>query len=336
MKKTIYDKKWEVTKEYLRRFNEESFFNGIFVHYTSLNSMFSILESDSFWASNVRFSNDATEERMLNLEGQSNRDDYIICFCAKNDILSQWRGYCHNGGASIEFELNHTQEYSILHADYESSGQFDIYENTPLPVIYLDNSVHQEQLKDHINSDISSCGYSSEIKLEDMLPYLKNGHFREELELRMIFSNNTEMLSKCIRFRTLSDGVKVPYIVVKCGNMGKMKGACSTEPSKYNDERLKEMLLRNGNLIWITEGYDQETKYYEMMRRVDSFRKDNSWRFPIKIYCKGRLPVKKIKVAPTYDRERKAEQIRRFCQSKYWLKDVVVEVSEIPYIQPLL
>ena len=332
---TIYDKKWQVLETYLERFREQSNFNGKFYHYTSLSSVFAILDSDSFLASNVRFSNDSTEEKMLKLEEQANRDDYIICFCAENDILSQWRGYCHNGGAAIEFELNHTQEYSILHADFESSGQFDICENTPLPVIYLDDDIHHEQVKEHIKNDIVSCGYSSEIKLEDMLPYLKNGHFREEKEMRMVFSNNTEMFSKCIQFRTLQDGVKVPYIVVKYGNIGKMKGACSTDPSQFNDEKLKEILRKDGN-IWIAEGYDQEVKYYEMVKRLEEFIQSNRWKLPVHIFCKGRLPVKKIKVAPTYDRERKAEQIKRFCQSKYWLKNVIVEASEIPYIQPLL
>lgn len=332
---TTYDKRYKVIKKYTKRLDGENLLTGRFIHYTSIDSVFAILDGDSFWAANVRFSNDAMEERMLKLDGMEDRDDYIVCFCTQEDILSQWRGYCHNGGAAIQLNLNYTQEYSILHADYDSSGNFVLYDNTPLPVIYLNPDDHSSQVKGFLKSDINSCGYVNDILLEDMLPYFKNGHFKEEREARMVFSNTEGTLSKCIRFRTLLDGVKVPYIVVKYGNMGKMKGACNTDISQYNDQRI-EMLSKNREPIWIDEGYDQESKYYEMVKRVEDFRKGKGWTKPISILCKGKLPVVKIIVAPTYDRERKAEQIRRFCQSKYWLKNVRVEVSDIPYIQPLL
>ncbi|MCH5264759.1 MAG: DUF2971 domain-containing protein [Lachnospiraceae bacterium] len=335
MKDSIYNWKWEIIKKYMERLDEDNPLEGKFIHYTSINSAFAILDGDTFWASNVRFSNDATEERMLKLDGLENRDDYIICFCSENDMLSQWRGYCHNGGVAIKLNLNYTQEYSILHADYETSGNYIIYENTPLPVIYLNQKDNPEQVRAHMKNDINSCGYASEILLEDMLPYLKNGHFREEREMRMIFSNRAGLLSKCIRFRTLPDGVKVPYIVIKHGNMGKMKGACTTDISQYDNEKIME-LSNDREPIWIEEGYDQEAKYFEMLNHVECFQERTNWRGPISVLCKGKLPIEEITVAPTYDRERKVEQIRRFCQSKYWLKNVVVKASNIPYIQPLL
>lgn len=335
MCKLKYEKKWEIIRKYMERLDEENPLTGKFIHYTSLSSAFAILEGDSFWASNVRFSNDETEERMLRLDNLGDRDDYIICFCTKADMLSQWRGYCHNGGAAIELNLNYPQTYSILHADYETSGKFVLYENTPLPVIYLNQRDNPEQVKQHLKSDISSCKFEKEISLDDMLPYLKNGHFSEEREVRMIFSNKAGELSKCIRFRTLPDGVKVPYIVIKHGNMGKMKSACVTKASQFDNATI-EKLCKDKEPIWIEEGYDQETKFFEIMEHIEKYRKETGYTRPISILCKGRLPVEKIMVAPTYDRKRKAEQIRRFCQSKYWLKNVLVEISDIPYIQPLL
>ena len=56
----------------------------------------------------------------------------------------------------------------------------------------------------------------------------------------------------------------------------------------------------------------------------------------IKVYCNGQLPIDKIIVSPTYDRERKREEIKRFCMSKYWLNEVDVEVSKIPYVKTSL
>ena len=340
MDNNIYKRKWEVINKYNERLDEKNYISTIYAHYTSMNSLFSILEGDSFWASNVRFSNDSLEERMLKIDGMENRDDYVLCYCSNDDILSQWRGYCHNGGASISLNLETPMEYSILHADYESSGKYVLYENCPLPVIYLNKKDVPEQVQENLKNAINSCKDSSDIKLEDMLPYLKNGHFREEKEERLLFSNTNGLFSNCIRFRTLPDGVKVPYIVVKCGNMGKMKTACPMDLDSFENKDLDEML--KGLLpalfppIYIEEGYDQETKYYETVKIVKKYCMEKGIRCMPKIYCKGHLPIRKIRVAPTYDRERKAEQIKRFCQSKYWLKDVEVEVSDIPYIQPLL
>ena len=335
MEKTIEMRKYEVIKKYMSRLDEDNLLTNTYIHYTSINSAFAILDGDAFWASNVRFSNDETEEKMLQLENSSERDDYIICFCTENDMLSQWRGYCHNGGVAIKLNLGYTQQYSILHADYEESGKYITYFNTPLPVIYLNNKDKSTKVRRNMEQDISSTYNTSYITIEDMLPYLKNGHFREEREVRMEFSNKGESLSKCIRFRTLQDGVKVPYIVVKHGDAGKMQGSCATEIEQYDDDKIMQMSTHK-EIIWIEEGNDQEKKYYDMVTHIEDFKKRNNWEKPVKILCKGRLPVEKITVAPTYDRNRKAEQIKRFCQSKYWLRNVVVEVSDIPYIQPQL
>lgn len=190
-------------------------------------------------------------------------------------------------------------------------------------------------MRQHLKSDIETLEYMNEITLEDMLPYLKNGHFREEREVRLVFSNKIGELSKCIRFRTLPDGVKIPYIVVKYGNIGKMKSACTTDIAQFDDARIEELCLNN-DPIWIEEGYDQESKFFEMMKHINDYKKRKNYTRKISVLCKGRLPVEKIMVTPTYDRKRKAEQIRRFCQSQYWLKNVSVEISDIPYIQPLV
>lgn len=336
MPKTLWDKKWYIIKRVVEKIAPEtecSHYN--FWHYTSLPVLFSILEGNEFWASNVRFSNDAMEERMLKLDNTDSRDDYIVCFCAKDDMLSQWRGYCHNGGAAIKLNFNYPQDYSILHSDFETSGEYEVYENVPLPVVYLSPDVQAKRRRIQVKNVIDISGYSNDIKLEDILPYMKNGYFFEEKESRLVFSNINGSLSKCIRFRTLEDGVKVPYIVIRHGIVGKMKGNCSTDVTRFDDAYIEEK-VEEDIPIWIEEGADQEVKYYEVIKRVEEYTKKAKPFRSVKVFCKGKLPVEEITVAPTYDRERKAEQIRRFCMSKYWLKNVKVKVSEIPYIQPVL
>lgn len=300
-----------------------------YYHYTSLEVLFDILEGDSFWISNVRFSNDSTEERLLNEMEESTHDDYSICFCEEGDKLSQWRGYCHNGGASIKFNIREPLEYSILHKDYDTTHRYELYENLPLQVIYVESS--PESVSMYWNEIKTRLDKHKDISEEEIVPYIKNVAFYEECEARMVFMNEEGNLSNCIRFRTLKNGVKVPYMVVKHGNIGRMLGSCTTDPTYYSDEKIEE-LANNHEDIWIEEGSNQEAVYYEIRKRIEEFSKKNPRLRKIHIYCKGHLPIDEIIVAPTDDRERISEQIKRFCDSKYWLRDVKVMQSSIPFI----
>lgn len=330
MENTVWKNKYEIIRS-LRKREENENIRLKYNHYTSLEVLFNILDGDSFWASNVRFSNDEMEEKVLKLDDQYMRDDYIICFSNDDDILSQWRGYCNNGGAAIEMELRSPSKYSVLHADYETSKKYLLYENSPLPVVYLNELDNAGNKRREIENIIKEKK-ESKITLPDILPYLKNGKFSEEKELRMVFSNIEGKLSKCIRFRTLSNGAKVPYIVVKSGNMGKMLGNCPMDISQYSVDRLREC-SDNREIIWIEEGTDQENKYYDLMKKIDEAKKKFPELGDLAVYCRGHLPIKKIRVAPTYDKKRIAEQIKRFCMSKYWLRNVGVVISTIPYIR---
>lgn len=298
-----------------------------YYHYTSLEVLFSILNGDSFWISNVRFSNDSMEERML-AETKYQHDDYILCLSDSGDRLSQWRGYCHEGGAAIEFNMRGVLEYSILHSDYDSNNKYEIYENAPLPVIYADYQMN-EDYGEIIKAQLEDA---PGITLDDMLPFVKNAKFREERESRMVFLNREGSLSQCIRFRKLSNGVMVPYMVVKHGNIGKMLGNCVTKGEDYDNQRLEELVCKKEE-IWIEEGANQEKIFYEINKRVEHYAKEHPETSRIEVFCKGHLPIRSITVAPTYDRERVAEQIKRFCMSKYWLRNVEVRQSDIPYIQ---
>lgn len=302
-----------------------------YYHYTSISKLFSILEGDSFWASNVRFSNDEMEEKMLGEQEMAFRDDYVLCFCGKGDLLSQWRGYCNEGGASIELNINYPMDYSILHKDFDTTGKYELIKNTPIPVLYLKSPVNYNRKRTELERIIKQDDKYKDIQIQDMVPYLKNGSFWEEIESRMVFSNINNKISKCIRFRTLSDGEKVPYIVVKAGDIGKAKRSCEMDLSIYDDDTLKKHSERR-EPIWIEEGYNQETKYREMIKIVEKYQEDHKKDHPIRVLCRGHLPIGRIKVAPMIDRKRRMEVIKRFCMSNYWLEQVEVTVSEIPFV----
>lgn len=228
---------------------------GALLHYTSLEVLFNILEKDSVWVSGTRFSNDSTEEALLknivfNDLGCPG-DSFIICFSDKKDSLSQWRGYCYNGGVAIEFDIKRPQTYSILHSDYEISNKYEHVSNMPFPVLY----VNKKDLKPTSTSlsrqlqDESVHGFYSPWKARDIIPYFKDNSFEEESEWRLMFGNHKGELSDCVRFRTMSDGSKVPYMIVKAGNVADDLSKCAIVIDDYSKEKLEEIHYSNNYII---------------------------------------------------------------------------------------
>lgn len=193
----------------------------------------------------MRFSNDDSEGTVLRDKGFTELDNYIVCFCDQPDQLSQWRGYCPNGGASVELALNKIHEYSVLHADYDTNKRFELYCNTPLPVMYVRND------ESYLNMALDTIEKTNVIKdgtplyapveMKDIIPYLKNESFSEEREIRLAFINWDGSLYDCIRFRTLLNGVRVPYMVVKMDNIGENATRCSFDVDSINSDYFKEL-----------------------------------------------------------------------------------------------
>lgn len=324
--------------------------NGLY-HYTSITTLFSLLDSDSFWASSTRFSNDSSEQRVFPLSclGQQalNDDNYMLCLSASRDCLSQWRGYCYHGGASLKFNMATPQDYSVLHTDYDVSKQYERITNAPIPVIYVpvpkkhcdkaEESENQQRLQhlEELWQRLTNFG----VPLESLVPQFKDQKFQEEQELRLLFENTNNELASCIRFRTLKNNVKVPYIVVKIGDAAKNFTKCDFDIERYEksppDALIQDFVnCKVSPIITIPQGSNQESIYYRMEKVVNQFNRDNTSGTVLRIQCAGHLPVEEIIVAPTYDRERKAEQIQRYCWSKYWLRNTKITCSEIPYIPP--
>lgn len=309
--------------------NERKFF-----HYTSLENLFNVLEGDSLWLSNMRFSNDETEGTVLRGKGVEELDNYIVCFCDNGDRLSQWRGYCHHGGASIEFEMNGIEQYSVLNANYDKNRRYEIYYNTPLPVMYvkdekstLDFAIKTIEKTRPIMKDIN-------LQMKDVVPYLKNDKFFEEREQRLAFLNIDGLLSDCIRFRKLANGVMIPYIVIKAGNIGRNAVKCDFDSDLVNEDYLNTIFDRGEDCLWIPEGSNQESVFNRVNSVVHEYNKGIELKeSQMHIFCKGHLPVRKITVSPMPGMDRVREQIERYCYSKYWLRNVEVVSSEIPYVQ---
>ena len=316
--------------------------SGPLHHYTSLPALFSMLEADAVWVSGTRFSNDASEEQLLQNEDfrefRNEHDSFIMCFSDQEDCLSQWRGYCQNGGAAIEFDVIRPSTYSVLYADYDKSRHYERTMSVPLPVLYVSRELIHTMPKHiftRLNEDAESGDYTP-WTIADIAPYFKDDAFKDENEWRLLFENRNGKLAQCVRFRTLNDGVKIPYMVVKAGDAAKDYAQCPLTPEEFSLEALQKRVENGATTIYIPQGNDQEAIYYKVEKNVIKYNMENNLQgmYRLRIRCEGHLPIRQIMVAPTYNRDRLVEKIKRYCWSNYWLRDVDVVASQIPYIPP--
>jgi len=329
-----------INKEKSELISEELEKIEVFSHYTSISKLFYILESDSFWLSGLRFSNDSSEENLFGDDWiKSNKyksDNFVLCGSNNEDILSQWRGYCPNGGASITLDLFEIHKYHVLHPNFKDNDveNYMGIDALGIPVLYGEIESSYKPIKDgskgvqsiakEIQEILGKDDTYKSLTINDFVPYIKHKDFSEEQETRLLFSNSNGELSEYVRFRPLKNGTKVPYIVIKNGYI------------KDSDKTKEGTSRKNIEKIWKNQKSRRKViiPYCSNQRNIHSLmRKYIGSKFQkVRIYCEGHLPIRKITIAPMPDQNRIKEQVKRFCDSKYWLEDVEVTVSNTPYV----
>lgn len=230
--------------------------------YRTFSGFWAILKSDSFWATNARFSNDAEEQRFganvlrvlgvdeaTELKAKISLDEnYIVCFCKEDDKLSQWRGYALDGGCSIGFDLmNMAVRYYCPEVQDEAKGSVTAVQLSP--VFYLDpqkkrddasyKKICEEQLQ------IDGPGEDSDSQLSEIrrrVPYIKHKGFQEEDEYRLVFENHDGNLNRCIRYKDSdTSDIKIPYIVVKTKDPSLDNRPCVVRISLNDLEKEREL-----------------------------------------------------------------------------------------------
>lgn len=234
---------------------------GIYYHYTSLETLWAILETETLRATQARFSNDSEEikkgvhileelcsqhkngplekcaEQLKRRDGED-IDCYIACFCGNSDVLSQWRGYCRTDGVSIGFAFDETRPcyYFKDAADKEQEPQ----EVRLYQVWYVEekgktyngsDSISEESLKNELSKKLEELDALSDEQtckefIDATIPLIKHAGFREEDEYRLMIRNT---LSK--------HGGKIPFPLDKYVRYSKEKG-----PKKplYHDQFRKK------------------------------------------------------------------------------------------------
>ena len=302
-------------------------FNKLF-HYTTIEVFHKIIDNCEFWAHNTRFSNDYSEERAISekilKEKKYIGDNYFICLCNNGDLLSQWRGYCSNGGVSIELTFPENDiNFKIL--SNKAKKEIFFY-SSPLQVSYI----------------IDDCDSNFLYEIEDKLIYIplfKKNAFKEENEYRIIFNNKNHFLDNYIFERELENSTRVPFIKVifnKVIDLYSRRKNFSSLRINYEEILKKTKDIFGTHYITIPEDKWQENNYNIMSSKLDEYyRKEGihpeAKRKQIKILCDGKPPITGIKIAPMPDQERIREQIEHICKTRYWLRDVPVVCSKIPY-----
>lgn len=223
--------------------------------YRTFEGFWSIVQSDSLWLTNARFSNDeeeqtlglkkidsilrhlSVEDTVLNECRKLYCDAYISCFCKECDCLSQWRGYAHNGGVAIGFDFERDAKFSILASGVSSATEVKTKSQRvvrdalvrDVEYINLSESLSEQDIKSKIDDwgickiDLGNGNASLDEavskKLADSIPYIKHAGFKEEHEKRLVFTNNDRGLDACLRYRkSESAAIQIPYIVACCGD----------------------------------------------------------------------------------------------------------------------
>lgn len=214
-------------------------------HYTDLNGLLGILDVNGFWATNYGFLNDKEEilhgkklcvdiigilkeehehsggqkflDELLNLIFSNDQDVFIVSFCSKPDLLSQWRGYSRgSAGVSLGFKFNELVKYStirdneyfiprsvIYNPDIQSAILYDCIK-AGLEYV-LDYPEHEYFIVREINNTVKY-----------FISLFKDSSFKEESEWRFVVTNYMESCGKKhqVKFRTRNNFI-LPYIEMK-------------------------------------------------------------------------------------------------------------------------
>ncbi len=208
----------------------------IFYHYTNSEGLRGIVKSKAIWASDYRFLNDSSEfRRGISIFNQVFKDfrpllsadileiiDRLHCaidshfvliasFCKKPDLLSQWRGYGGGEGYVMGFDgdwlTQNAAEQNFVFAPVRyrrSQQERAISDSLKLLAGMLEAATTPQERWETVQRWWSHAVL--------VMAVLKNKHFKEEREYRLIQVGRS--WPKGICSRSTSNGL-VPYLPVK-------------------------------------------------------------------------------------------------------------------------
>ena len=215
-------------------------FNGILYHYTSVEGMIGIIESNVIFATSFPFLNDSSEivygrrlaknilinkittekdditkkiyEECLNLNGVDKKRIYITCFCEKGNLLSQWRGYGQSGnGFSVGLEsnkMNRMYRKSPYDEVYVKKVIYDLKTQTKTINKYLEHAVMYAKSKKITDiAEIKKIAKLTDWEIDKHSAFFKDEAFSEEKEWRAVYYGSSKGESLETKFRGKSNRI---------------------------------------------------------------------------------------------------------------------------------
>jgi hypothetical protein len=206
-------------------------------HDSDLGGLLGILSNQDLWLSHSRYSNDEQElnhgygmairliesmrtdnpspdwpeylVRVAERLGQPPSEGvYICCFCKKDNLLSQWRGYTANGNG-VSIRLQPSRFDVVTGPDSPHNGLMRLWKT------FYDADTQEQILRMAIQFGFTSTAdpglraTRAADAIEFFIPTFKNADFMEEDECRLIFSPPPNCPVKP-SFR-IARGMLVPY-----------------------------------------------------------------------------------------------------------------------------
>ncbi|MES3097261.1 DUF2971 domain-containing protein [Sphingomonas aerolata] len=210
-------------------------------HYTTLQGMIGIIENGQFWASNVAYLNDREEllhgikcaEKALDgaikdtailhwkeaissvvrkvAEGKM-PNTYATCFCAKPDLLSQWRGYGGSEqGVSLRFEISGLRNMLKGKKSFLVPVEYGMVSGKRSITQVLKDELSRIERDEFESFEIADRDDKVYQVISSLIPRFKHIGFEAELEWRFIAQHET--LRDSISFRANKNCI-VPYMKI--------------------------------------------------------------------------------------------------------------------------
>ena len=204
-------------------------------HYTDLSGLVGIVERHDLWVSHSRYSNDDEEMthglsvvhgamkrataggkhdgvylQTLTTLTEEPEGVYICCFCEKDNLLSQWRGYGANGaGVSLQFAPKEFADVAGPDNPHGLLRFWKVFYKLETQNDIIDQAIVHYTPAMNPGQSVAGLARKAADAIRFFIPTFKNADFQEESEWRLIFtpSPNTTIMP---RFR-VSRNMLVPF-----------------------------------------------------------------------------------------------------------------------------